>query len=449
VKFYKELIKFYPDFQNDLLTSENICGRLFEGKPFHKQTMWNLNSGLEKLAEEFLVHLALIKRPREKFNLIRDELDLRRLDKHYIKMLHEMEKIMENSKVDTDYFYYLRNLQEYKMIYWQKLKGLDSRYDKNVFEVAEKYILDYLVNIRRILYNFRDLKFSKNLNLPYNAADDFLRNTDFKKIIEISKKKNYKYADLIEFYCNTILWGLNEDEDCFYKIKSFLFKNHKLFDRVEKKNLVSTIANICGHKYQFGDKKFAKELFEINKFRLKNNLATYDNGKINKELYKQIVYNALSLNEIRWTEKFIENYTPLLFDEYQVSIKNLAKAYVYFKTKRYDDVLDCLKKFKYADAVDKVSVKNLIARTYYEMKEYELLLYHIDSTKHFLRKNKSLGIEYREIMGNFFNYLYWMVIAIEKNDKNRIIKLEEKIKGENKVNNKIWLLEKLSEIKFD
>jgi len=205
------------------------------------------------------------------------------------------------------------------------------------------------------------------------------------------------------------------------------------------------LANISGRKLRLGNKKYIKELFEINKFRLKHNLAAYDNGKINKDLCKQIVFNALLLNEIQWTEKFIEKYTPLLFEEYQESMKNLAKACIYFNTKKYNDVLVSLNKFEFKDITDKITVKNLIARTYYEMKEFELLVYHLDSTKHFLKNNKNLSSYLSEVNSIFFNYLYSIVTAVENNDSKKIIKLEESIRNGSAFNDKIWLLEKIAE----
>jgi hypothetical protein len=279
-------------------------------------------------------------------------------------------------------------------------------------------------------------------------AEDFAQIINLEKILEITKRNNYKYTNIIEFYSNLILCNTYTENDKYYfNARNFLFKNHNLFDRNEKKNLAVNLVNFCLHKYLLGDPDYAEELFLIFKFRFKHDLAAYENGKISKAFYNLAIFSAASVNEIQWAKKFIEKYTPLLFEEYQEEMKNLANAYIYFNTGKYDEVLDSLKKFKYTDVIDKIHVKNLVARTYFEMKEFELLLYHIDSTKHFLKKNNNLGNYIRDVNSNFINYLHSIVKAISRKDENNLTKIEENIKNDNKVNYKIWLLEKLSEIK--
>jgi len=447
VKFYKGLLKFHPDYKSELLTSENIYGRMFAGKPYSKQTMWNLSSGLEKLAEEFLTQLSLIKKPLEKFNLIIDEFRMRLLGRHFNKKLSEWEKMTDIYKIDIDQLYNLALLEENKVSYWQQIKGISGKQTDNYFELAQIYTLYYLITISRIINSIITGRTFSGFSGHSSMAEDFVRNINFDKFIEISKKNNYKYSDLIEFYYNIIYCDLNpENEKYYFNARKFLFKNHALFSYKEKKDLTSNLANYCTEKNRLGYSNFYRELFNINKFRLEHGVAIYFNGTIGKILYKQIVINASSLMEIQWAEKFVEKYTPLLHEEHRESMKKLAMAYIYFNTKKYGEVLDSLSKFKSADMNDKIAVKNLIARSYYEMKEFELLLYHIDSAKHFIKSNKKIGNYLREINGNFFNYLHSIVTEAEQKDEYKVRILKQNISKDNMVNHKNWLLEKLAEL---
>jgi hypothetical protein len=447
IRFYKELAKFYPDFKSSLLTSEHIFSRLFPGKPFSMHNIWNLSSGLEKLAEEFLTQSSLKKHPFEKLKLIIKELGLKRLDKLYLKKLSEMEKMLHDALIDDTYFLKLVELKESKSSFYQKVKGRESITAEYNIEKAEIYTLDYLINIYRVIGNIATYSKTFDLKRPYNVREDVVQIIDIEKISRISKKKNYKYGSLIEFYSNLILCiTYPENEKYYFNARNFLFKNHKLFDKYEKRNVAVILVNFCSHKYLLGDSNFALELFLIFRFRVKHDLGAYENGRMSKAFYIFAVFSAASVKEIQWAKKFIEKHTPLLFEGYQEETKNLANAYMYFNTGKYHEVLDSLKRFKYTDVIDKIHVKNLVARTYFEMKEFEPLLYHIDSTKHFFKKNKKLGNYIRDVNSNFINYLYSMVTAIEKEDTNRLIQLKESISKDDKVNYKIWLLEKLSEI---
>ncbi len=243
-----------------------------------------------------------------------------------------------------------------------------------------------------------------------------------------------------------ILCGLYPEIDkYYYYTRDFLLKNHKLFETSEKKNLAINLVNHCLWKIRLGFSDYQKELFLLIKFRVKHDLIAYQNGKISKAFFRTAVSSAIGVNEIKWAQKFIDEFTPLLFEEYQEEMRNFANACVYYNTRKYDDVLESLNKFKYTDVSDKMQVKNLIAETYYDMKEFELLTYHIDSAKHFLKKNKNVGIYMREANFKFFNYLHSMAEAVENNDLNKLVKLEENIRNDNPVNNKIWLLEKIAE----
>lgn len=446
VNFYKELIRFYPDFRDVKLSAEYIFGKMFSGKQFHKQTMWNLSSGLEKLMEEFLIHSALMKQPQQKFNLVIDELGLRILGKHYAKKLIEREKILKDLKIDAEQLQYFAHLEENKVSYWQQIRGIRSKQPESYFKMVQIYTLDYLMIISRIINSLNAGKAFGGYDRHNSMVEEFVRNIDFGRIIGISKKNRYKYASLIEFYYNIIYCNLDrENGKYFFKVKEYLFKNHELFSDKEKKDITSTLANYCVEKNLVEGLDFSNELFEINKFRLKHGLAAYLNGKIGKSLYKQIFFNAIYLKKINWAEKFINDYTPLLHESHQSSMMNLTKAYIFFHTKKYNEVLNSLNKFNSSDVVDKMNVKNLIARTYYEMGESEILLYHIDSTNHFLRKNRNVSKYLKEVNSKFYKYLHLLVIAVDANDRKKLIKLQEEIKNENTLKNKVWLIEKISE----
>jgi len=76
-----------------------------------------------------------------------------------------------------------------------------------------------------------------------------------------------------------------------------------------------------------------------------------------------------------------------------------------------------------------------------------MLLYHIDSSKHFLRNNKSVSPFHREYYGNFYLYLYKLLNAREKDDKGILNSLLNRISSEKSLIHKKWLTEKADEFK--
>src|SRR5689334_25124303 len=59
VPFLKQLQKYHPNFDDDKLSYEYFYTKLYPGKKFNKQVMWNLCSAMEKASAEFLIQQRL------------------------------------------------------------------------------------------------------------------------------------------------------------------------------------------------------------------------------------------------------------------------------------------------------------------------------------------------------------------------------------------------------
>src|SRR4030095_2621030 len=101
----------------------------------------------------------------------------------------------------------------------------------------------------------------------------------------------------------------------------------------------------------------------------------------------QILGNALYLKEFEWARNYIEEYAPRLKPSYQKPTKVLCYAHLYYVQRDYGKVLEYLSKVEFIDTLDKLYVRTLYIRTYFEMKEFETLLSYLETTRHFYEKN--------------------------------------------------------------
>src|SRR6187399_1085632 len=106
VPLLKQLKKFHPEFDDGKMTQEYIYSKMHPGKKFNKQVMWNINSSLSNMAEDFLSHVYLKKNSFIKNTHINDELLHRRLSKIYRKKLDEIEKVLDKAGIDSNFFQY-------------------------------------------------------------------------------------------------------------------------------------------------------------------------------------------------------------------------------------------------------------------------------------------------------------------------------------------------------
>ena len=79
------------------------------------------------------------------------------------------------------------------------------------------------------------------------------------------------------------------------------------------------------------------------------------------------------------------------------------------------------------------------------MKDFDMLRYHIDSSRHFLKYNKHISSSHKEQNIVFYKHLHQLVIAKEKNDTEKLSSLKDVINKDMTAINKEWFEEKIME----
>lgn len=445
----KQLQKFYPDFENDKLTYEYIHKKLYPGKAFNKQVMWNLASELEKLSREFILQLGFKESRLERFTILFDELLRRKLDKQNLKEIEAIEKFVDAKKTGPDHFYSGWVIEESKTEYWITIKGRQDIALVNIVKGVEYFIQNMFADIAVQVWDLHVFGRMYNSSPGSKGAYGFFQKLDLEKIVIHAEENSYSFAPVLRFYYNKIMSALDEDnEKYFFEMKKFFEANSGLFDILEQKNIMITLANYCANKMRLGNEFYFKELFEINKMRLEKGTDTLMNGRINKALYHQILRNALAVNEIKWAEDFIKEYTPKLIAEFRKPMEAMALGYLNFVKKDYRKTLYHINKVEFIDIRDKLHTRILSAKSYYELTETELLLHYIDSSRHFMNSNEGIEDETRDAYLKFFKYLEKLVLVKGSDEGFALRKLRENIENDKnlRLRHGSWFYEKIDEL---
>jgi hypothetical protein len=429
-----------------MIAKELIYKKLYPGKKFNKQVIWNLTSALEKMTKEFLGQTALNKDKFIKNGLILSEFGKRKLLNDYPKTLKEMEKLLDSGGIEYDYFDNKGRLEIYKQDYYHLIDMVRAMGDSKL-KSCEYQILLFL---RMTVGGLNDMNLlSDNYNYKYdvNLPGAFARFLDLKSIVEYAYEKNYEYAFLIEIYY-LALTMLSEPQNIssLSKIRELFEKNFNKFTDSEKRTILHWIVNYCLGNFEPDDLKIKRIVFELNELRLREGLAFYPENQLPMAIYIQMLKAALTLNETEWAENFITNYTKKLKPDVQDSMRCLAYGFLYFHTKDYRKVLKSLSKIEFKDIQDKFFAKSLIAKSYYELNETEPLLYFIDSTRHYIAGNPQVTELRRVYYFSFLKYIKKIVFIREKKDFEKIQSVRNEIEKNNEISNKKWLLEKLDEV---
>jgi tetratricopeptide (TPR) repeat protein len=428
------------------MTPEYIYSKMFPGKKINKQIIWNLTSGLLNLSEDFLMQVSLSRNKFIREWQVADEFLERRLVAFFGKKLDDMEKALDKSGIDSSYFKFKSQLEEGRMSY-HFLEDTQSMVSNHLLKKGEYAILHFMRDISDVIGSMKVSANMYNAEFRVNIPREFIKHVKLDEIIKYANKNQFKYSALFEMYYCSIMQVLEfNDTSYFFRLKELFEQNYNIFPKNEKSFWATELTNYCVQKVNLGDKTFREMIFEIDKFKLKEGIV-YQGKYIPKVLYLQILANAIGSKQFEWSIKYIEEFAPKLKPAYQNQMRALSYGFLYYRKKEYDKVFEFLSKAKFTDALDKVYVKSLYLRIYFELDETEILLNFIDSTKHFLGKNRTLGVFFKNNYVRFLNVLSKLIVLKDKYDDFEMEKLIKTINEDKALPLAEWFMEKIDEIK--
>jgi hypothetical protein len=443
---FRIMKKYYPDYDTDKISYENLHKKLYPGKKFNKQVMWNLSSALEKMTKEFLEQMALKKDKFTRMSLAISEFNTRKLAHNYSQAIGEMEKVVQKTGIDYDHFDKKLHLEIFKQDYYLLTDKTQFKGDSTL-KSAEYQVLLFLKMSVTALRDLKILEEYHNYKIDINLALEFAGNIDYETIIEYSKKKNYEYTYLIELYYHSLIMLLKPGETGhMVKFRELYQAHYKKLASNEQRDMMHWLINYCLYNLDLGKDENNRMVFELNDFRLKEGLAFHLENQLSKTAYLQIFNAALRAKETDWALNFIKEHTSKLIPEFRDTMKSQAYAFLYFHTGEYPKALEYVNKVDFKDIMDKLQVRILTAKIYYELNEQETLLHYIDSTKHFLNSNPAISEIIRIQVHTFIKYIFKIVFLRENRDPAEIDAIKKEISSIEEIASKKWLLEKLDEL---
>ena len=428
---FEYILKNLEPSRPDKLSKQKIFSSLFKSQPYNDLKLRYMGFELLKMCEDFIVFSGVTKHP--------DQYQIHLMQyyrKHYLNKFFEQtfkllkQQLNEQPVRDSDYFF--ANMQadsEYnKFLISKQNRAIEPNIQRLSDDLDMFYLLNKLkvyseaLNYKNILKVDYDIKFAEHL-------------------LEEIRKWNLKQFPALEIHYLALLTLLeNEKEEHFYKLKSLIEKNRRIFAEEELKDFYTIARNYCIKKINLGNKKFARELFGLYQWELEL-LNGSETQELSPAAYKNISTLAFLLNELDWVFQFIERYTDYLPEEHRSSYYNFNMANYYFKKCSYEKVIELLSQVEYRDFFIQLSAKALLMKTYFELKEYSPFDSLVHSFKILLQSKKVLGY-HRSNYLNFIKYCSKMLFR-ENLSKKELSALEMQISETRELAEKEWLLEKL------
>lgn len=444
IPFFNQLKKFYPEFDDEKMTPEYVYSKMHPGKKFNKQMIWNMTSSMLTMAEDFLRYESLKKNKFLKEQQVAGEFLERRLSSYYKKKLNEMESALDSLGIGAEYFRHKAELEDGRMAY-HFIEDTQQFLPELVKKRADYVILHFMRELSDIVGSLRTSKSMYNSRYDNTLTYKFVTNLKLDKIVEYAYGVNFKYAALLDIYYETIMLSLEfDDKQHFFRLKELFEKNHHLFTREEKQLVAAELTNYCVQKMNEGDSSLRQANFELDKFKLKEEIV-FISRLMPKVTFMQILGNALYVKDFEWAKTYIEEYIPKLKPSYQKPTRLLCYAYLYYVQKDYGKVLENLSKTEFIDSLDKIYVRTLYIRTYFEMKEIETLRSYFETTRHFYEKNPYVSNTLRSNNIKFISCMSRLLSAMESKDEFELEKLKKNLTEDQTIANNIWMIEKIDE----
>lgn len=440
VKFYDYILKFKPDFESRNFTKEKLFKFTFGKEEFDYAKLKHYFNYAFELLEDFIVYNEISENSKERdFTLLRFYRE-RNLNNYFINLTAKLTAEHNNIryKEPDDFKYENRLSNELEVFYYEnefKEDKMVSAQYKDLFSMRDSYILELFYRLSTLLSQKRGFRYELEKNFPYlQGLIDYIEGNA--ATVDRSLLLIYK----------VFMLDYKREEKTYYDLKDIAVKEYKDIPAEIRKHIFLSLLDIGYEIAVSGNREFYKELFEYFCFFVDKYDEIFEDEYLDHSRYFYITVPALHLKKFEWAKGFIDKFKdklPPVQEDYQY-LHTLANYY--FSTKEFGKALEELAKIKDNKNQVALTANKLKMQILYELKDFETLLYIIDSYRHFLKNYCKIFIETNpKINLNFVKYLKRLV-DVQSGKKIKPDELRFEIEREKVITSKNWLLEKTNEL---
>jgi hypothetical protein len=419
---------------------------LFPGEDFQEQKLADLMSYLVRLAEQFLAQLHFDRDTYDQHSRLLQELASRDLHKPFQSTQRTLRRDQDKRHHRDEDFY----LSEYR--YWdisdkyfmrQQKRTQDESLQQKVDALDLFYLASKLKNACEMVNRQHVISQSYHFWLTDEVLAYLRHHID-----------EYEQHPAIVVYFH-ILRTLTEpdDEAHFHKLKDVLARNIDRFEREETRYMYLYVQNYIIHRINKGLAEYLPELFSLYKWLLETGIILEGNY-LSQWDYKNIVSAGYRMEEYEWTEHFINTYKDSLRPEEQANAYSYNLAMLYYFKKEYKSALRVLQQVEFTDVYYALGARNILLKTYYDLRDYDPLFSLLDSFAVYLKRNKEVSAYQQKIHLSFIKLLRKLTNLTSRAEAgspatvmDQIDQLIDKIAESKEVANYAWLHKKALALK--
>lgn len=435
IEFWDALCKYHPGYN---ISKEKLYSAVYPGKAYNYGTVKNLLHELSLLAERFIETEYYCNNTHSRNENLLYGFLVRNHSRLFQKRFKKISDDLDKQNGEYDYHQKKYRLDALKQNFLLSQDSYHGKYKDSLgsfTHLTSAYFIDLFINH----YNTAFMK--NELNDPEYSLD-FIN-----EALEFYGKTGIEKDFVTEIYYNAFMLELTADEKHYYKLKELLESNSGKLSNEQKYNFFIALTNFCIKMINKNNPGYKKEQYRLYKYMVENNIYSIDLiDKMEGNFYRNTAGAASSNGEFEWAMDFIEKYKAKLDEKVAQNFYNYAKTELYIRMKDWDKAADAIAKIKHTNLADKINLKRWQMILFFEKKNFEELEYQIDSSKHYITKDKTIPGHTKVNFSNFTEAINILAkLSSEENVENRhfqIKNLENIISG-NKISHKDWFEEKL------
>lgn len=438
-----ELLAATPDGALEALPKDEIFSRLFPDAPYDNDALNHVFSFLKKQIEAFLAWEEITQHEPDWHQLqLARALRRRGVPAAFERKIGTLEKAHGEKRQRNSAWQLLRYQIQHEKLAHQSLRSSDAAADLGA--VSDALVQFFLLENIRLNATALSMKsrYGGEFKLPLSIevlaeAERYITESQ-----EFGQRSATHSASALEI-TRLSFRAQHDPEDAqnFQQLKLLLPANTHLFDASECHDLYRAAINFALRRHNRGERPgYTREALDLYREALEKGFL-FESGQLPQAAYNNINRLACLLGERDFARDFLEKYRDALPAAERENIYRFNLAIFHYLSGDFARVPELLQAFEFTDVYMNLHAREMLLKSYFELKEWPALSSLCDSFYTYLRRKKDLGY-HRTTFLNFIKYIR-KAMKPGANQRKKAALLAEKIRAEEYVAGREWLLQKL------
>ena len=435
IEAWEYISGFAPGFEDQKLGMEFCFKHLFPQEDYQSQKLRYVMTDLTRLIEGFLISKNLEEKPYEREFVLLDALEQRNLDKDFQETHRKLKKkILSTDPQNSDDFVDVFRIVEKGYLYGVKTQNRNDQ--STVDQVVNT--LDQCYLAKKLRYSCEVINRANVLNQSY----ELFLTKEISNVFPLFSQLHHQLIQLYFITLQTLTDGENQNH--FFQLKGLLEEHSDQLSLNELRNLYAFALNYCIKKLNTGNAEFGQQIFELYQTLVEKRII-FEDGKLPVPHFKNTVAIGTRMKEYDWVEAFIEKYHHFLPEEEAKNAYTYNMAYLQFARGNYSQVKRLLSAVEFTDVFYQTDAKTTLIKTYYELEEFEPLIYLLGSFKVYLKRNKQISDYQRKLYLNLVR-ITQALVKYQLGEKITVAQIKEKMDKLPNMAAKQWVAQKVGKL---